>query len=280
MKKLFFLFGLFIVILTSCSDERDFGDTPFYQMPLNQEDSLVMVKIYKAMGCESWSDKNKIDLKRRIKWPGCTFEYDKEAKEFRVTSLNFDFDEYFPEFTEQEYKISEEISNLPKLRTIFLWGEENLKIINTAVLAECTSLEYIKILYGNFTEKDINELPKLSNTLKSLTINFSGLSGSQDWIKEFPNLELLDLSNNNYEGKVPDVYKYCDYPVNLYCNNFYEMDWSYFTDSNVKRIPNLRYNKLHGEIPEDALNSSNWLAFRPYIYYQQKGYDYTNWDGR
>ena len=58
------------------------------------------------------------------------------------------------------------------------------------------------------------------------------------------------------------------------------MDWSYFTDSNVKRIPNLRYNKLHGEIPEDALNSSNWLAFRPYIYYQQKGYDYTNWDGR
>lgn len=280
MKKLFFLFGLFLIFLASCSDERDFGDTPFYQMPLNQEDSLAMVKIYKAMGSESWSDKNKIDLKRRIKWPGCTFEFDKEAKEFRVASLNFDFDEYFPEFTEPEYIISEEISNLPCLKTIFLWGEENLKISDIAALAECPSLEYIKILHGNFTEKDINELPKLSNTLKSLSINFSGLSGGQDWIKEFPNLELLDLSNNNFEGKVPDIYKYCDYPVNLYNNNFYEMDWSYFTDANVKRIPDLRHNKLHGEIPDKALNSPNWLDFRPYIYYQQKGYDYTNWDGR
>ena len=70
MKKIFFLFGLFIVILTSCSDERDFGDTPFYQMPLNQEDSLVMVKIYKAMGSESWSDKNKIDLKKTYQMAG------------------------------------------------------------------------------------------------------------------------------------------------------------------------------------------------------------------
>lgn len=65
MKKLFFLFSAFLMmLLTSCSDERDFGNGYAWGFPLNETDSLAMVKIYKAMGYDSWTDKNNIDLKK------------------------------------------------------------------------------------------------------------------------------------------------------------------------------------------------------------------------
>lgn len=279
MKKLFFIFGLFMMFLTSCGDESDFGETPFSQMPLNQEDSLAMVKIYKEMGCESWSDKNKIDLKSRDKWPGCKLEYNEESQEFRVIGIYFCLQAYFPEYKEPVYNISNEISKLTALESVCFFSDGSVKTANISALANCPILKRLDLLYGEVTEKDLEELPKLSGTLTELTMVKSGLSGSLDWTQEFANLELLNLSSNNYEGKVPGIFKYSNCGVELSGNNFTEMDWSYFTDENVKNIPFLRENRLHGVIPQEVLVSPNWQSLRSVIANQQEGYSFTNWNG-
>lgn len=279
MKKLFFLFGLFIVILTSCSDERDFGDTPFYQMPLNQEDSLVMVKIYKALGCESWSDKNKIDLKKRDKWPGCTLEYNEESREFRVVGIYLYIPWKFSEYKESVYYIPDEISKLAALKSLGFESDGTTKFANLAAVINCPSLEYLKITHGDFTEKDIEELSNLPVTLTELLILNSNLSGSLEWTQRLSKLKLLSLSSNKYEGKVPGIFKQSDYRIYLDYNNFNEMDWTYFTDNDVKNVPILRENRLHGIIPQEVLDSPNWLSFRSCIAAQQDGYSFINWNG-
>lgn len=306
MKKLFFLFSAFLMmLLTSCSDERDFGNGYAWEFPINETDSLAMVKIYKAMGYDSWTDKNNIDLKKRETWDGeCTLKFDKENKEFRIVSLSISFVSLtsFPEF-QGVFVIPDEVSQMTRLKSAHFRGSEEVTISNVAALADCP-LEYLTINYGEISEKDLFEaLPKLSGTLTLLRINHSGLNGSQEWTlklpnlenldlsdneysgldeslawtQKLPNLEILNLSDNKYSGKVPDIFKYCEFAVGLMNNNYNEMDWSYFTDANVKRVPEFQGNRLHGVIPQEVFDSNNWKYFRHTIHCQQKGYGYTNW---
>lgn len=279
MKKFLLLFSLLAMFLTSC-EEMDYGDTPFHQMPLNREDSLVMVNMYKSMGCESWT-KHKINLKKRNKWPGCYLKYDEANKEFRVEYIDFSFRYDFPEFNKPQFDIPEYISKLSKLNAVDISGTEDIKIGNISALTNCQELKNMVILYGNISEEELNEkFPKLSNTLTKLDLRFSELSGSLEWTGKLKNLSHLNLSNNNYEGTVPDVFKYKDCLVFLEKNNFSTMDWSYFTDAKVKYIPYLTYNKLCGEIPEEVFKSDKWIEFSRYIYPQQKGYGFINWENR
>lgn len=282
MKKLFFLFSAFLMmLLTSCSDERDFGNGYAWGFPLNETDSLAMVKIYKAMGYDSWTDKNNIDLKKHKTWDGeCTIKFDRENKEFRIVEISIDFriNQSFAEF-QGSFVIPDEVSQMTRLTGANFIGSESVGICNVSALTDCP-LEYLAIGYGDISEKDLfEELPKLSATLTRLRIAVSGLSGSLEWILKFPHLELADLPNNEYSGKVPGIFKYSDCNVGLFFNNFDEMDWSYFTDPKVNKVPNLQRNRLHGEIPQEVFDSQNWIYFHNNVVGQQEGYSYTNWNG-
>ena len=59
--KLKFIIGVIIAIIglsfASCDDDFDYGDTPVItgvQLPANKVDSIIIEKIYKALGCDNW----------------------------------------------------------------------------------------------------------------------------------------------------------------------------------------------------------------------------------
>lgn len=274
------LLTLLMMLATSCgSDEVKNPIT--YDMPLNRADSIAMVDIYKALGYRK-QPHSRIDFKNKETWKKeCRFGVDRERHEYYIESITLAFESgryvYF-DFKKKRFDLPDAVGNMSRLKQLQLYGSIGVTIGNITAAFNCP-LEWLYATYADISETDLErEMPRLSDTLKELGIGKSNLSGSQEWTKALHRLQSLILSENKYEGKVPDIYKLGPINVSLYGNNYTEMDWSYFTDPNAKTVPNLESNRLSGEIPKEVFDTKLWYSSSYKLTNQQEGYGFSNYN--
>ena len=236
-----------------------------------QQDSLVLVKIYRKLGGDNWI--RPWDLKAPMStWEGVHVSLSESLS--RVTKL---------EFANQnniQGEIPEEVGDLTGLQVLRFVNEkgvsgkipgvlkkntqlDHLYITGTNVgglipleLQECKKLFVLELCKNKFTgfeEGWTGDLPELAGF--NMSNNLFGGSLSAKFFQGMEKLNIVILSDNNFEGKVPR---------NLFSKNGNLMAFE------------MKDNRLSGFFPEELSSSAAYKNADPEksICPQQKGYGF------
>lgn len=291
LMKLKVIIGIIIAIIgmsfASCSDSYDFGDTPApRKIPTNKEDSLIIVNVYKAMGCDNWPGFDKKALRLPELWRIAGRTYDEEKGEFQITNLYIELS-YFPiSENTKEIVLPDEIGDLENLKTVKIVGSENTKVRIPTSIFKSDKLYFIKADYCAFENDEFpRQISKYAKILEELTIRNSNISEVDfDFFAKFESLEYIDLNGNLLSGKVPldetrelrnkNVY------INLGNNYYSSIDWSFFTNNPYElddQLPELNGNCFSGLIPEEVFYTIKWCKYGDRMRNMREGYGFKNY---
>lgn len=289
--KLKVIIGIIIAIIgmsfASCNESYDFGDTPApRKVPTNKEDSLIIVNVYKAMGCDNWQDFDKKALRLPELWRIAGSYYDPDKGEFRISSLIIELS-YFPISEDtKEIVLPEEVGDLENLTSVLIVGSENTKVRIPSNIFKGDQLRYFKVDYCSFENDEFpHEISKFAKTLKKLAIRNCNISEVDfDIFAKFESLEYIDLNGNLLSGEVPldetrelrnkNVY------INLGNNYYSSIDWSFFTNNPYElddQLQELNGNCFSGLIPEEVFKTRKWCEYGDRMRNMRKGYGFGNY---
>lgn len=259
--------------------------------PLNQQDSLAMIAIYKKNG--PWG--NEWDLKDIKTWSGVTASLETTTNEYRITEFNFNGFGFHG-------SIPAEFKEIPYLRVLGLGGGDLGGEI-PAWIGDLKNLEVLYIGYNNVYGSIPPEIGKLTK-LTRLTLGANHLSGElPKELGNLVNLERLTIMQTDITGEVPstliNLKKAKDiileknklsgrFPLelvksqaNLLCNhnNITELPFEAWRDEAGEKMPQLQGNRLSGTIPDWVKETPKWKEQKGIsVGNQQSGYGYTNFD--
>lgn len=264
------------LVLTACSDNQK-EESPTASRPrINVQDSLAIVAFYHSMKCAEWKGDFHWDLKDYETWGGIKGSLDVEKNEYRITKIEVP---QASKFLPGGYSLPPELGNLTELRELIVYGDKRASGGIPPEIFNCPlTVLYIvdcETPHGGFTGTIPKEIGKVANTLKYLTISNTSIGGEiPEEIGTLVNLESRAcLDGNRFEGKVPIYFQNLPYGATLAYNFFEEMDWRYFTEDKGY-VPELIYNHLHGEIPDEVLSTERWKHTWAALYNQEGGYGY------
>ena len=273
--------SLLIAALMAAACSNDAPDTPPADPPrptMNVQDSLAIVAFYHAMKCGEWKAPFHWDLTDYETWGGITAVRDAEKNEYRITEIEVpDAEEYLPD----GYYLPSELGDLTRLRSLTVWGDGRMTGEIPKELFDCPLENLYIVAKANYqTRKGLygsipKEIGNVAGTLKWLKISGTNIGGEIP--EEIGKLQKLRttvyLYDNEFTGKVPLVFRELPVTVDLYGNDYTEMEWQYFTED-IGFIPFLNDNRLSGEIPEEVFKSERWKEQNNRVANQQKGYGY------
>lgn len=293
--KLKVIIGIIIALIgmsfASCNESYDFGDTPApRKIPTNKEDSLIIVNVYKAMGCDNWPGFDKKALRLPELWRIAGGKqgryYDSDKGEFRIGVLCIDLF-YFPISEDtKELVLPEDIGDLEKLRVVEIIGSENTKIRIPASIFKGGKLCNFNVEYCSFENDKIPaEISNCAKELEYVTIRNSNISEMDfDVFAKSESLVRIDLNGNLLSGEVPldetrelrnkKVY------INLGNNYYSSIDWSFFTNNPYElddRLPELNGNCLSGLIPGEVFYTRKWCEYGSRMHKMREGYGFWNY---
>jgi len=277
----------------SCSNDIESPPLPEIPVkklpPLNVSDSLALVKIYKQ--CGPWD--TEWDLKDIRTWGGVGGEYDSISKEIRVTKFEWYHGSFHGEFPK-------ELCQLTELRRLVVSGGTMYGEIPEEI-GNLTNLYFLGISRNKMSGKIPESIGKLVK-LKKLVIEYNQISGSlPSSIGNLEELEYLDivetdisgtipksfgnlkklkiawLCNNKFSGTFPLEAIQHDCYVNCDNNNIDFLPYEYWKDDYPGVPPELRNNRLSGELPDWVFETEKWKHFAPTVVRpQQENYGYNN----
>lgn len=285
-----FMLLLLLTFVTACDDEyqdvkivRETEATP----SLNQSDSLAMVNIYKAIG--PWG--NIWDLSDIQTWGGVEIALDTDNNEYRIVGFN-----YYGEF---HGTIPDDLRKLTELRKLGLGGGNLTGPIPTWI-GELRHLEFLYFAYNRMNGEIPKGIGKLKK-LRTLTIAHNLISGElPEELGDLESMRYLTISNTQVSGPIPESLKNLknakvielednqlsgDFPIEVLTdklyfgcsgNNITYVDFDIWKLPRNIGFPNLRGNRLSGEIPEWVFDTELWKSRNYYVDAQQDGYGYTN----
>ncbi len=237
---------------------------------MNKQDSLAIVAFYHSMKCAEWKEPYHWDIKDYTTWGGIEVALDVSKNEYRVIRVIVPIPQLLPD----GYSLPPELGNLPLLRSLRVNGDERASGGIPKEIFNCP-LEDLAIVGKGFTGTIPKEIGKVGNTLKWLFVFGTSIGGEiPEEITQLQHIEgMVDLSDNNFTGKVPLYLRELPYVTQLAYNYFTEMDWRYFTED-IGFIPGLHYNCLSGEIPPEVFETDRWRTYHANLTAQRKGYGY------
>ena len=278
MKKIACLLAAALMAAACSNEEPNIPPADPPRPIMNVQDSLAIVAFYHAMKCGEWKAPFHWDITDIDTWGGITVELDMARNEYRVTEIKVpNAEEYLP----GDYYLPPELGNLTRLRSLIVYGDSRMvgeipkelfdcPLENLYIMAQGYSSP-LKGLYGSIPK----EIGKVGETLKWLKISNTNIGGEIP--EEIGKLQKLRttayLIYNEFTGKVPLVFRELPVSTCLMGNDYTEMEWRYFTE-NIGYFPDLHYNRLSGEIPEEVLTSERWEGGRANLTGQQRGYGY------
>lgn len=289
---------LAVILFTSmfcfgCSDD----DNPHFipeiieptqpRMKMNETDSLIMVKLYNAIGpwvTGGW------DLHDYTTWLGVSTAFDLSRNELRVVGFDVVCGNFHGNFPE-------DICNLTELRTLIMCGGRLEGNIPESI-GNLEHLEYLQLgdfyVTGNLPES----IGNLVN-LKWLQLSNMPLNGNiPESIGNLTSLKHLQITNTNISGEIPKSLanlKNCEqiwldrnklsgtFPIEIalnrviYCdvNNIEELPIEIWDDANDYLIPDLQGNRISTNIPKWVTKQVKWkTGGYKFIERQQAGYGY------
>ncbi len=294
LMKLKVIIGIIIAIIgmsfASCSENYDFGETPLpRKVPTNKEDSLIIVNVYKAMGCDNWPGFDKKALRLPELWRIAGGEwgryYDEDKGEFRITKLIIELS-YFPISEDiEEIVLPEEIGNLDQLKQIKIIGSKNTKIRIPASIFKSSPYYFYVDSCSFENDRITDEISMGAIHLKDIDIRNSNIVDINfEVFSEFRSLRGISLYGNCLSGKVPldETRELRDkgIGINLENNYYSSIDWSFFTNNPYElddRLPYLNGNCFSGEIPEEVFYTRKWCAYGDRMHKMREGYGFWNY---
>lgn len=268
----------------SCGDEINYGDTPISnKIPFNKEDSIIMVKVFKAMGYDKWSSQSSMSLKKPMTWGICDWSYKPQKGEYVAYMLKIDV-ACFPLSPETEFiTIPEDISNLKNLNYVELIGNDKIRFKIPSSIFQCP-IEHFDVDYASFEDDMIpTTISNNKEILSYLRIDNSNLKEAQiDILSKFKSLRNLSLRRNLLIGEVPRILGQLEtiVTIDLRDNYYTSLDWKLFTDFPLtfddEVVPNLNGNCLEGEIPEDVFHTAKWFMECGSLIEMKEGYGFSN----
>lgn len=253
--------------------------------PLNIDDSLAVVSIYKALDFQDWrydgTDSVKkamitVDLEDYNTWH--FFKLEKQyggREELIVSGIDINSEKLPEGFFPDGFRFPIEfglLQNLTDVR-INLVSEPDKEYSNSVdfpVRLFNNPIETLEISGDRFGGAIPAEIGKLENTLRNLKISHTNYSYIPEEMAKLINLrDEADLSFNQFSGKVP--YFPPGHPLR-YCilswNQYTVMNWDYFRDNAERggylnpsqKCPYIYKNPLSGMIPEDVMDTKWWQA--------------------
>jgi hypothetical protein len=137
------------------------------------------------------------------------------------------------------------ISLFPELRKIFISNNELYEPLPVMISNLVTDINLVaNLIYGNL-RCEYRTLP-----LRTFIISNNTLSGTIpiEW-KNLTQLSSINLSNNNLEGAIPDIFSDTIYAIDLSHNNFDNLPDLADSYPSLTQIY-ISHNKLQGTIPE------------------------------
>ncbi|XP_074338048.1 uncharacterized protein LOC141675233 [Apium graveolens] len=177
---------------------------------------------------------------------------------FNLPSLqNLDLsDNGFTGFTDSSNINAQSISQLVNLTFLDLSSNNFSGVLNMSMFSPLESLDELYLSDNHFLSVRSTAMSPLPPTLSIL-----GLSSCN--MKEFPHfskdaeisLDVVDLSNNDIEGEIPDwigsVWYYLDISHNKLIGGLEQLPW------NSIQYLDLQHNELNGSLPDLICNSSS-----------------------
>ncbi len=287
-KILCLLLGL-IPLFVACNKSEDNITPPPdpNHITFNVKDSLLVVGLIEKFG----KDMPEWDPADMWTWSGFTASIDTYKKEYRITQINIitDISGYFPrEIFDFEYlmrlrlqsdnlkgPIPYEIGKAKRLEYLWIGGKSMSGTIPEELFT-LTSLKHLHIegipIVGELS-------PSIGNlvNLEDLLIHDTNLSGTPPIaLRNLPKLRGMVLADNKFSGTFPIELLKSDVFYDVNGNNFTELPFSVWDDSQDCLIPNLQHNRLSGEVPEEVQNSERWKKHKGRVGNQQDGYGYIN----
>lgn len=260
--------------MASCSDDSDDRPAGPSRPTMNKQDSLAIVAYYHSMKCAEWTGGFHWDLKDYTTWAGVYCLLDEAKNEYRVKGIETPrAASHIP----AGYSLPPELGNLTELEILKVWGDERAVGGIPPEIFNCP-LQRLSILgnaHGGFGGTIPKEIGKVANTLEYLQISGTSIGGEiPEEVGTLSKLESrANFIGNNFTGKVPLFLRNLPHGATLFRNGFTEMDWRYFTED-VGIIPDVMYNHLHGEIPDEVLQTERWKTYWEFLYNQADGYGY------
>ncbi|MBE6283891.1 MAG: hypothetical protein E7098_06070 [Mediterranea massiliensis] len=276
MKKTLLFLSMFawLWVGMACSGDDDLPEVPKgpARPTMNVQDSLVMVAYYHSMKCAEWKEPYHWDITDYTTWGDVTAALDTEKNEYRIVKIRVGDPKYLP----AGYSLPTELGNLPYLTWLEISGDERAKGGIPKEIFNCP-LELLYISGKGFGGEIPKEIGNVAATMKWLYITGTSCNTIPEEIALLQNLgSRAHLGGNEFSGTPPLFLRDLPHGVNLWYNYYTEMDWRFFTEEKGI-VPELDYNWLSGEIPEEVFATENWKIYGMRIRNQRDGYWFSNW---